>query len=65
MMRVKVSGVNAQVLEPKGKLNYGDIVKVIKMNIIEFDYSKAMVYVSDKGSNYWLELCKVKLFTSK
>jgi hypothetical protein len=64
-MRVKVIGVNAEVVQPYGKFNYGDIVKVIKFKISKFDFSKSKVCVADSDGCYWLDIGDVKLITSK
>ena len=31
-MRVKMSGVIGQIIEPYGKFNYGDIVNILNLN---------------------------------
>lgn len=64
-MRVKVNGIIAEVVQPYGKFNYGDIVKVIKLKISNFDYSSSKVCVADDNGCYWLGMKNVKLMTSK
>jgi hypothetical protein len=64
-MRVRVNGVEAEVVQPYGKFNYGDIVKVIKFKISKFDFAKSKVCVADSEGCYWLGISDVKLMTSK
>lgn len=60
-MRVKVNGIMGQIMEPYGKFNYGDIVKVIKLKISKSDSKKNKVCVSDDKGCYWLDMNNVKL----
>ncbi|MDP4089894.1 MAG: hypothetical protein Q8930_11570 [Bacillota bacterium] len=60
-MRVKVSGVVGQIVEPYGKFNYGDIVEIIKIKISKFDYFKSRVCISDGEGCYWVSMKNLKL----
>lgn len=60
-MRVKVSGVVGQIVEPYGKFNYGDMVEIIKIKIAKFDFFKSKVCVSDGEGCYWLNMKNIKL----
>ncbi len=60
-MRVKVSGVVGEIVEPYGKFNCGDIVEIIKIKISQFDFFKSKVCVSDGNGCYWMNMKNVKL----
>lgn len=64
-MRVKVSGVAGEIIEPYGKFSYGDIVDIIKFKISKFDFLKSKVCVSDGEGYYWLSISNVKLIFSE
>lgn len=60
-MRVKMSGVVGQIVEPYGKFNYGDIVNIIKIKISEFDYFKSKACVTDGQGVYWINMKNLEL----
>jgi hypothetical protein len=64
-MRVKVNGIMAQIVQPYGKFNYGDIVEVVKLKISDFDFFKSKVCVTDGEGRYWLKMDNVKLMCSE
>lgn len=64
-MRVKVSGIAAQIVQPYGKFKCGDIVEVVKLKIANFDFFKSKVCVSDGEGCYWLKIDNVKLMYSE
>ncbi|NLM34355.1 MAG: hypothetical protein GX206_02865 [Clostridiales bacterium] len=60
-MRVKMSGVIGQIIEPYGKFNYGDIVNILKVKISEFDYSHSKACVTDGEGVYWIDMKNLEL----
>lgn len=60
-MRVKVSGIIGKIIEPYGKFNYGDMVKVIKLKFSKSDSSKNKVCIYDNNRCYWVNMNNVNL----